>query len=332
MAEEKKSGWRWGFNRWLILGLLILSVFTSGAYPPVQPHIQLPAENISGPLFDLLGQPFYLTNTLIATIITDIFLLLVGFSIYRGVKKGGGQALKGISGAIEGLLEALYNLTESTAGKWTKTIFPVFATITLVVLVSNWMELIPGVDSIGLYDEQHIPHIEECNFDTFNVFGMEIQALSAGDGEDRECSAGIVPFVRVASTDLNFTVAIALFAVASIQVVGFRAQGVGYLTKFFNTKTLFTVPMFGVIDFGVGLIELISEFIKVLSFAFRLFGNIFAGSVMLFVIGSLVPVLAQSAFLLLEFFVGLVQAIVFGMLTMIFMSQATISHDHGDEH
>ena len=329
MAEEKKSGWRWGFNRWLILGLLVLSVFTSQAYPPVQPHIQLPAENISGPLFDLLGQPFYLTNTLIATIIADIFLLLVGFSIFRGVKKSGGHALKGISGAIEGLLEALYNLTESTAGKWTKTIFPVFATITLLVLVSNWMELIPGVDSVGLFDPHHVPHIEECTFDTYNVLGMEVQALTGGD---RECSAGIVPFVRVASTDLNFTVAIALFAVASIQVVGFRAQGAGYLSKFFNTKTLFTVPMFGVIDFGVGLIELISEFIKVLSFAFRLFGNIFAGSVMLFVIGSLVPVLAQSAFLLLEFFVGLVQAIVFGMLTMIFMSQATISHDHDDEH
>lgn len=329
MAEEKKSGWRWGFNRWLVLGLLVLSVFTSQAYPPVQPHIQLPAENVSGPLFNLLGQPFYLTNTLIATILADIILLLIGFSIYRGVKKSGGQALKGITGAIEGLLEVLYNLTESTAGKWTKTIFPVFATITLLVLVSNWMELIPGVDSIGVFDEQHIPHIEECTINSYNVLGMEVEALAAGD---RECASGVIPFVRVASTDLNFTVAIALFAVASIQVVGLRAQGGAYLTKFFNTKTLFSVPMFGVIDFGVGIIELISEFIKVLSFAFRLFGNIFAGSVMLFVIGSLVPVFAQSGFLLLEFFVGMVQAIVFGMLTMIFMSQATISHSHDDEH
>jgi F-type H+-transporting ATPase subunit a len=329
LAEEKQSKRSWGFNRWLVLGLIILSILTSQAYPPVQPHIQLPAENVSGPLFNLLGQPFYLTNTLIATLLADLILLLIGFSIWRGTRKSGGQMLKGISGAVEGLLEVLYNLTESTAGKWTKTIFPFFATITLMVLVSNWMELIPGVDSIGAFDAHHIPHIEECNIDTYNVLGFEVEALASGD---RECSAGIVPFVRVASTDLNFTVAVALFAVMGIQVVGLRAQGAGYLTKFWNTKTLFTVPMFGVIDFGVGIIELISEFIKVLSFAFRLFGNIFAGSVMLFVIGSLVPVFAQSGFLLLEFFVGLVQAIVFGMLTMIFMSQATISHSHDEEH
>lgn len=329
MAEEKQKGWKLGVNRWLVLGLIIISVFTSQAYPPVQPHIQLPAENVSGPLFQLLGQPFYLTNTLIATLLADLVLLLIGFSIWRGTRKSGGEALKGISGAIEGLLEVLYNLTESTAGKWTKAIFPFFATITLLVLVSNWMELIPGVDSIGVFDEHHIPHIEECNFETYNVLGFEVEALASGD---RECSGGIIPFVRVASTDLNFTVAIALFAVIGIQVIGLRALGTEYLTKFWNTKTLFKVPMFGVIDFGVGLIELVSEFVKVLSFSFRLFGNIFAGSVMLFVIGSLVPVFAQSGFLMLEFFVGMIQAIVFGMLTMIFMAQATISHAHGDEH
>jgi F-type H+-transporting ATPase subunit a len=89
------------------------------------------------------------------------------------------------------------------------------------------------------------------------------------------------------------------------------------------------VPVFGLIDFAVGLLEIVSELAKILSFSFRLFGNIFAGSVLLFVMGSLVPVVVQSGFLMLEFFVGLIQAIVFGMLTMVFMAQATQSH-HGD--
>jgi len=327
--EEKKSGWRWGINRWLVLGILIISFFTARAYPPQAPHIQLPAENVAGPLFNLFGSPFYLTNTIIAIIIADIIVLLIGFAIWRGTRKSDGQALKGIPGAVEGLLEALYGLTEGTAGKWTKTIFPFFATITLLVLVVNWMELFPGVESIGVYHPDVIHHPEECHFETINVLGMEMNALTAFEGEG--CTHGITPFVRVTSTDLNFTVAVAIFAVMGIQWIGFRAQGPGYLKKFFNTSTLFNKPMFGVIDFGVGLIELVSEVIKIFSFAFRLFGNIFAGSVMLFVIGSLVPVFAQSGFLLLEFFVGLVQAIVFGMLTMIFMSQATISHAD-DEH
>ena len=87
------------------------------------------------------------------------------------------------------------------------------------------------------------------------------------------------------------------------------------------------------IDFGVGILELISEFSKILSFSFRLFGNIFAGSVLLFVIGYLVPVFAQTIFLGLEFFVGLIQAVVFGMLTMVFISQAVMGHgEHAEEH
>ena len=129
-------------------------------------------------------------------------------------------------------------------------------------------------------------------------------------------------------------VALALIAVVMVQVAGFKANGFGYLTKFLNVKTFFSKPIFGVIDFVVGLLELVSEFSKILSFAFRLFGNIFAGSVLLFVIGYLLGGMGlgffQVGFLMLEFFVGLIQAIVFGMLTMTFMAQAT--QGHGEHH
>lgn len=125
---------------------------------------------------------------------------------------------------------------------------------------------------------------------------------------------------------MNFTIALALIVVFMTQVIGFRAQGMEYFTKFWNTKTLFTRPFFGIIDWLVGVLETISEFSRILSFAFRLFGNVFAGSVLLFVIGSLVPIVAQSAILGFEFFIGLIQALVFGLLAMIFMSMATQSH------
>jgi F-type H+-transporting ATPase subunit a len=250
---------------------------------------------------------------------------LIAFGYYRFTKSGS-LVPKGFSGAVEALLEVIYNLTQTTAGKWAKTIFPWFATITLLVLVSNWTELIPGVDSIGLLEK-------------VKTGGSNIQTFSSGISTLIKSAAGtvpagegfvVVPFVRVVSTDLNFTVALALIAVIMIQITGIRAQGKAYFSKFWNTKTLFSKPIFGVIDFGVGLLELVSEFSKILSFAFRLFGNIFAGSVLLFVIGSLVPVFAQTGFLMLEFFVGMIQAIVFGMLTMTFMAQAT--QGHGDEH
>lgn len=326
---EQTRKWRWGVNRWFVLLFIVLGAFGAALYAPIQPHVQLPAEPLTDVLFTLpvIGS-FQFTNTLVAILIADVILLLVGFGVYRATR-GGNLVLGGFSGALEALLEALYNLTESTAGKWAKTIFPYFATITLLVLVSNWMELIPGVDSIGLL------HHSDEGYPTQQIMpGVETVVKEEAAHAEGEGEAGgfvVVPFVRVASTDLNFTVALALISVFMTQVIGVRAQGMGYFSKFWYTKTLFSKPIFGAIDFLVGLLEIISEFSKILSFSFRLFGNIFAGSVLLFVIGSLVPVFAQSAFLMLEFFVGLIQAVIFGMLTMVFMSQAIQSH-HGDDH
>lgn len=329
MAENKRR-WRWGVNRWVVLALIILSILSSRIFAPVLPHIQLPAENISGPLFDLpvLGE-FYLTNTLIATLMADVLLILLAFAVNRAVKRGD-MVLSGIVGAVEAILEALYKLAESTAGKWAKSIFPWMATIVLLVLVVNWMELIPGVDSIGLlHQSEHGSPVQEIGkLGNLSITTIVKEASDHSAEAENELFT-LVPFVRVASTDLNFTISLAVISVVMVQVFGIRALGISYFTKFFNFKTLFTKPMFGVIDMGVGLLEFVSEISKVLSFSFRLFGNIFAGSVLLFVIGSLVPVLAQTGILMLEFFVGLIQAIVFGMLAMTFMAQATVGH--GDE-
>jgi len=330
--QEKKGWWRWGVNRWIVLALIILGAIFAGKYPPVQPHVQLPAEVISlKPLFTIPGiGDIYITNTMLALLIADIILLAIGFSFYRA-SKSGLMAPKGISGAVEALLEALYNMTEGTAGKWAKTIFPWFATITMLVLIVNWMELVPAVDSVGIIIPEGHYAVQDLGWAETIVEPHE-DAHAAEGGEVEGFS--LVPFVRVTSTDLNFTVALALIAVVMVQVIGLRAQGISYLTKFWNTKTFFSVPIFGLIDFAVGILELISEFSKILSFAFRLFGNIFAGSVLLFVMGTLLGKggfgFGQVAFLLLEFFVGLIQAIVFGLLTMTFMAQAT--QGHGEHH
>jgi F-type H+-transporting ATPase subunit a len=279
-------------------------------------------------------------------------------------RKGKLEVPKGIAGVFEGLSEIFYNLTSSTAGKWTRTIFPWFAAISMMVLTMNWMELIPSVDAWGVFNIEHfvagqvdfdahdlehltpeqldaVHHAEEhyyeiCDVREFEFLGFEWASVSVNaDHKDEgvgECAHAIVPFVRAVATDLNFTVGLALVSVFMIQVVGVRALGLHYFEKFFNVRTLFTKPMFGLIDFVVGLFEIISEFSKIISFSFRLFGNIFAGAVLLFVLGALIPVGAQAGVLALEFMVGLIQAIVFGMLTMIFMSQATHSHFDEEHH
>jgi F-type H+-transporting ATPase subunit a len=319
----------WG--RWVVLAAVILGLFLFTGFfglglgiKVVMPQVVLPPEPLTHPIQTPLG-PFFLSGTLIALIFADLVIFALAFGISQAVKKGD-LILTGIIGAVEALLEMLHGMTEGTAGKWTRAIFPWFATITLLVMVANWTELIPGVETIGLLEKSAHGEYAVQQVGPF----QSIVKPEAHAGEEAHGEYLLIPFVRVVSTDLNFTVALALVAVVMIQVFGVRSQGGAYFTKFWNTGTVFSKPIFGVIDFGVGLLEIVSEFSKVLSFAFRLFGNIFAGSVLLFVIGSLVPVFAQSIFYLLEFFVGAIQAFVFGLLAMTFMAQAT--QGHGGEH
>jgi len=327
-VQKIRDFWRWGVNRWLIVLLLVASVMVTNRIAPIMPHVQLPAEKLTHhPLFTLpvVGE-FYLTNTIVATLLGDVIILALAFTVRASIKRGE-EILTGVAGLMETLIEGLYDMLRSTAGKWARAIFPYFMTIIFIVLVANWLELVPGVDSIGILE--HADH----------GYGVQqvvpgVKTIVKGDAEHADTT--LVPFVRVASTDLNFTVALALISVVMTQVIGVRAQGLGYFTKFLDFKRFLKMwtkehlgpfeTIFPFIDIFVGLLELVAEIAKIISFSFRLFGNIFAGAVLLFVMGTLVPMI-QSGFLVLELFVGLIQALVFGMLTMVFMTMATHAHD-----
>ena len=132
------------------------------------------------------------------------------------------------------------------------------------------------------------------------------------------------------------TLAFALIAMTMVQYYGFKHLGGGYLTKFFpflkkGWGAQVAKNPIAAIDPAVGILELISEISKILSFSFRLLGNMFAGMVLLFVMAYILNVL-NIAFFGLEFFVGVIQAIVFGLLTLIFMSSATEHHGGDEEH
>jgi F-type H+-transporting ATPase subunit a len=348
-VSEKPKRRVWA--RWVVLAAIILGLFLFTGFfgiglgiKAIMPEVFLPGEKLSEtPLFGIPG--LYMSNTFVGLIGADIVVFLLAFGVYRGVKSGK-MALTGISGAVEALMEMLHGITESTAGKWTKLIFPWFATITMLVLCANWLGLLPGVETIGLI---HEGHGEYATKELFTIGNLEVKTIwdygesaeadavtteeHATEGEGEHHGAAVVPFFRPASTDLNFTFALAIVAVIAVQYAGFKSQGRAYLTKFWNAKHFFSKPIFGFIDWGVGLLEIVSEISKILSFAFRLFGNLFAGAVLIFVMGSLVPIFAPAMFYMLEFFVGLIQAIVFGMLTMTFMAQATQGHgDHEESH
>ncbi|HVN26739.1 MAG TPA: F0F1 ATP synthase subunit A [Candidatus Paceibacterota bacterium] len=136
--------------------------------------------------------------------------------------------------------------------------------------------------------------------------------------------SGSVPLLRSPASDLNFTLALALIAVTFVNVVGAAAVGLrGRLGVFLN----FTGP----IDFFIGILELVGEFARIISFSFRLFGNVFAGEVLLAIMAFLVPYLVPLPFMFLEIFVGFIQAFIFGMLTLVFVAMAITPHDAGHD-
>jgi len=251
-------------------------------------NISLAAE----PIFHIGSFP--VTNTLMVSWVVLAALVVLSVAVRRSMR----VVPAGIHNAAEAVIEFLLNMVDGVTNdrEKTKRFFPVIATIFIAVVASNWIELVPGLGSIGFYEMK--------------------------DGV-RE----LVPFIRSSSADLNFTAAIALVSFFSVQAFGMMSLGVGqYLGKFFvwPWKKPYVIGSF------VGILELIGEFSKIISFSFRLFGNIFAGEVLLLVVGSLVPYLVPLPFLGLEIFVGVVQALVFSMLTLVFMTIATAAHGEGE--
>lgn len=376
-------------KRYLVLAVIVLMIIFGSVIAftkPVLPTIQLPGEVFPGTkgfwpqaLFNGTG----ITNTFVATLITWGLILLLAFGL-RARSRTADEVPTGFYNLFEMILEIAYNFAQGIAGPKIRDFFPYFMSFLLIILTANWMELVPGVDSIGVWENkahfeaekqvgetvadleaesgvviseaeyEELVHTAEEELNAANIGDLRVGPLliradgnadenapietnAAGEGVGRNPTTAdwtIVPFVRAAATDLNFTLAFALVSVIMTQYYGFKYLGGGYLRKFFP----FLEKGWGdkvvqnpikAIDPAVGILELVSEISKILSFSFRLLGNIFAGQVLLFVMAFILPVM-NVAFFGLEFFVGLIQAAVFGLLTLMFMNSATTGH--AEEH
>ena len=305
------------------------------------PAVALPSE---AP-FSIGGFP--VANTLITTLIADTVLLLFVFTAMRKIRRGdpGAEIPRGAQNIFELMIDALYGLSKNVAGSNAAKIFPIMATIFLFVLFANWMEMLPGMESIGT---MHTPHegtgfkpveliagiytVDRAQPVEIDTHATEGETASAKDKHaDEMCTSCIVvPFFRVPTSDINTTLALSLVTMFLVQVFGFRALGGAYIYKFINIPALQKGGM-GIMFFVVGFLELISEISRILSFAFRLLGNIFAGGVLLFVMTSLMPFILPVPFYGLELFVGFIQALVFSMLSLAFISGAMASHDSHEE-
>lgn len=267
-------------RRLAIVVLVLALLFGGFLLNPGEPHVKIGAEA----LFHIGDFP--VTNSLLTSWIVMFCLVLLGIVVSRRLK----DVPSRFQSLVEFVFEFLLDMLSSVAGKGRgRRYFPLIATLFLFILFSNWSGLLPLFGTLGWGESEH------------GKFAVE------------------APLFRAPSTDLNFTIGLALISVAVIQAAAIKSLGLGtYLGKFFSIR--------GPINLVVGVLELIGEFSKIISLAFRLFGNIFAGEVLLAVIGFLVPWLGVLPFLGLELFIGAIQAYIFAILTIVFVVVASTSH------
>lgn len=316
----------------IIITLVVLALMIGSRF--VLPVKQVPEVSVAAEvLFRPGGYPF--TNSILMTLLVDV--ILVGLAI------AGTASMKLIPGGLQNFWEmavdTFYGLGVSIDPRNIARMFTLVATIFFFFLFSNLLALVPGVGSIGVCRTREaalinpLPAGEQAPAPSAEEQATEVQrgieASGGACGAYRNEQTGgqeaevLVPLFRAPSADLNTTLAVAVISFLFIEYYGFKTLGLGYLGKFFNFKE-------GPIMTFVGFIELISEFVRIPAFAFRLFGNIFAGEVMLGVMAFLIPLLLPFPFYGLELFVAVIQAFIFAALTMAFVNQATTGHAEHD--
>ncbi len=233
----------------------------------------------------LFGVP--LTNTLMTVWLTMAVLIGLALLVRSRLSLVPGKLQNFFEMVIGGVYEYMADVLESRP--LARKFFPLVMTIFLFILLMNWIGLLPGVDSIGIHKE-------------VESHGEVVQKL--------------IPFFHPAATDLNITIAFALVAFVAIELAGVTLLGFfKYAGKFVN----FSSPL----AFIIGLIELLSEIARLISFSFRLFGNIFAGKTLLMVVMFLAtPYLLPVPLIAYELFVGFIQAFIFAILTLYFIKLA----------
>jgi F-type H+-transporting ATPase subunit a len=248
-------------RRLIIIAIIVfLCAFLPRLVPAVLPPILVEAEPVAcigGDLAHHCEGGFPITNSMVATLIVDAVLILLFLAATRRIK----LVPSGIQNFMEAIVDLLYGQARQVAGKNAAKVFPIGATVFLFVLFANYMELLPGIDTIGFLHHPEDEAIQAYELDPSTPAGSfvaflnprcpiiteaEFDAMSAeekqarveagckeaplhesGEGEAAGEHAenpgwAVVPTIRTATTDLNTTLGITIVVVIAIQIYGIR--------------------------------------------------------------------------------------------------------------
>ena len=250
-------------------------------------------------LTSIYGLP--ITNSMVTSWVFSIGIILV-FRWAAGRPKlipGRGQAV------VEGLIEGLREIIGPIVGRrMVKPTFPLLLGFFTFILLHNWSGLLPGVGSFGIREGGHLTY-----------------------------------FYRPANTDLNMTLALAIVSFVAWGYFVMRYAGPRVLLHdlFGNKAEKEDTPatmyyLLFLVFFAVGIVEIISILLRLVSLSFRLYGNMFGGENLLFSIIDMAPwwLPIPLPFYLLETLIGLVQALVFTLLVAVYIG--LICNHEGEDH
>ncbi len=251
---------------------------------------------------------FAITNALLTSWVVVLIIIIISAILRSKIKEVPGKFQNLFEIILEGALGLCDQVTNSR--KLSMQIFPIAISAFFFILINNWLGIVP-LGGFGLIDQG-------------------------------EHGLAFIPYLRGGTADINTTIALAVTAVVGANVFGIISIGIWKtFNKYVNLKALGgiftkvrkdpTVVIVAPITFFVGIIEIIGEFAKMASLAFRLFGNVFAGEVLLASMAAIFAYVVPIPFLFLEILVGVIQALIFSILLVVYFTISASDHDEHEE-
>lgn len=237
-----------------------------------------------------------------STLFIIFIIILISITIFFTIRKFSLNP-KPVQVVFEIIYESIEDLLNQITGqkKYTEILYPFIGALFIFIGLSNLLGFIPGLTSI-----------------TYNNISI----------------------LRTPTADFNTTFSLALSAIIIIHLISIRDWGLfGHLGKFFKFKEVYfgfkksiSDGFVSIIDFLIGLLDIIGEIAKIISLSLRLFGNLYAGIVLATVIMGAFAYFVPVIWTALGILFGVVQAVVFGALvTAYYMMAIKIKEDEEKE-
>jgi len=243
-----------------------------------------------------------ISNSIVCSwIVAAIILIVIRVTTWKNIKE--------VPSGMQNLMEMICESWESFMAdvldpKVTRWVFPFATTFLIFIVLCNYVDLIPGVGSIGFGTP-----------DKDSVMPFAVKDVAR-------------PLFRPPTSDANLTVAMTAVFLVMCLFWAVRYNGVlGFAKHVFGVKmqvNKWVFPLISLLFLFIGLMEVVSIlFARPVALAMRLYGNVFAGETMLDMGSHIQSWLGSMAITLVvyfyETFVCGVQAFVFGLLVVAFV-------------